>query len=686
MNRVRRLVRLFAAVALPLSAAAQDGSFLLQKTRVHVQTGAAAPAPLAAGGAVFLAEAPGLGGPPLATDATVTPPGGAARALTYSVPEDVFRFSAAADTPEALSAAYPAGTYAFLLNTGFGVPIEGAADLGADAFPPAPQVGNFAAAQAVDAGADFTVTINLIPGATAEDRLAVELWRGGARQFTDTLAGNDTEYFIAADTLAAGTAYELRLRLAQLETTMAGEMPVDAGFASETRLPLVTRAGGGGGDTTPPALVVVSPPNGATNVNPFSPVAFVFSEAMDPAKIAVQWGGAADPARFGYSWQAGGTTLLCTHTGGFPDGAVTWTLNATAGAPGNFRDVAGNELPRAAGAFTVGAGGGLPGCEDASPVEQAGFTFFKQVHHRQAGPGAPQPDAEAGAAMYSVISPSVVAPPTVGGYTLEFPAPPAAPPRELRVYEEPPFGGFALLAEQFGTQAELDAAFPAQDYALQARDFTQPDAQQVVEQVVFTLPAAAYPPVPRVTNYDAAQAVNAAADFTLGWEAFTGATTNDALSLLLEDAEGNAVFEAPDACAGRPLPATATAVTIPAGTLASNRTYTASLTFFRVAGQPGPFLGATGVVASAQITRLPLKTTGGGGPAAPPVLRGFAPAGAGQFSVTVETTPGRPLTLERTAALGQPFTPLLSTNPPASPVTLTVPAAGAAGFLRGRVD
>jgi hypothetical protein len=590
-----------------------------------------------------------------------------------------------ADTPAALGAAFPAGTYAFLLNTGFGTPLAAAPALGADAFPPAPQVVNYAAAQAVDAGVDFTVNLALIPGAAPEDVLAVELWRGGARQFADVLAGTDTEYFIAAGSLAAGAAYELRVRHARLATTADGDLPAAAGFASETRLPLVTRAGGGG-DTTPPTLGGSSPMNGATNVNPFSPVAFVFSEPMDTAKIAVQWGGAVDPAKFTYAWLAGGTALQCSYAGGLPAGAVAWTLNPTNGAAGNFRDLAGNALARTAGGFTVGGGGGGPGCEGGSPVERAGFSFFKQVEHRQTGPGAPQPEAEQPALLFSAVSPAALAPPTVNGYTLEFPAPPAAPPRQLRVYEESPFGGFAFLTESFASQAALDAAFPAQAYALQARDFTAPEAQQVVEQVVFTVPAAAYPPVPRVTNFEAAQAVNPAAAFALNWEAFAGATTNDALTLLVEDAEGNVVFEAPDTCAGRPLPATATAVTLPAGTLATNQAYTAALSFFRVAGQPGPFLGGTGVVALAQVTRLPVRTAGGGGPATPPVLRGLAPAGAGQLAVTVETTPGRVLTLERTAALGQPFTPLLSTNPPASPVMLAVPAAGAAGFLRGRVD
>jgi hypothetical protein len=89
--------------------------------------------------------------------------------------------------------------------------------------------------------------------------------------------------------------------------------------------------------------------------------------------------------------------------------------------------------------------------------------------------------------------------------------------------------------------------------------------------------------VPQVTNWQAAQAVDPTTPFTLQWNPFTGAATNDFVILVIENAGGDVVFRTPLAFDPGALPGTSRSVAIPDGTLDWNATYSGYLQFGKVA-------------------------------------------------------------------------------------------------------
>jgi Calx-beta domain len=83
-------------------------------------------------------------------------------------------------------------------------------------------------------------------------------------------------------------------------------------------------------------------------------------------------------------------------------------------------------------------------------------------------------------------------------------------------------------------------------------------------------PANGLAPV-RIANFNAAQKVDASRDFQVEWEQVIDRTAHDFLSLHVIDSGGDKIFDSGDVLLGQ------TALTIPAGTLQPNRTYTAYL-------------------------------------------------------------------------------------------------------------
>lgn len=655
-----------------LSGLQAQEDLLVAKGRIYSQTSAAAPTPVATSGLLFLAQASDMGD--FATGASVQLPGGSVQALTHFTGEGVYRFTATANTPTALSATYPAGTYQLNLMV-MSVPMTGAGTLAADDFPTPPQVVNYTAAQSIDAAADFDFTFQSLAGATEEQTVQITLLQGSTEIVSDLVSATETTWTLYAETLAADTAYELRLRYGRYETDYSGMLPMSVGFFSETRLAIKT-AGGGGTDTTPPILMASFPADGATNASPLVPISFAFSEPMDPSKTSITWSSLLDPAKFGYSWIDGNQALVCTYTGGLPSGTHTWTLNPVPNGPNNFRDVAGNPLPTTTGSFKVPGGGG---CEGETPIELAGFALFKGLSYVQNGTGTPQTDPEGGGMFLGTYGT-----PLAGGgevnVTLEFPAPPAPLPHTVKTYTQP-FPGYAYLIEEFADQAHLDAAYPNAAYAVQLRNASG----TVTNSATLTFTATSYPPIPHFANFTAAQAVNPAADFTLSWDAFTGTDTNRFITLQILDETGQIVFELPDACASLLLPVTATSAVIPKNTLVTCKTYTARLTFFQLVDQGETLAGKTGVAGADRQTDMPLKTTGCS-TASQPRFLSIKNLGGNLLELKVELTANRPFTLLRGSSPLLHDVTVLTTNPPSSPITLTVPMVGKNASFRGRTD
>ena len=114
--------------------------------------------------------------------------------------------------------------------------------------------------------------------------------------------------------------------------------------------------------------------------------------------------------------------------------------------------------------------------------------------------------------------------------------------------------------------------------------------------------------------------VDAGADFALSWNSFAGAGSSDFLSLVVADGDQE-VFRAPDPCVPLELPVTATSVVIPGGTLESNKTYEASLSFERFSYQStNDVPEMSGFIAFFRTTHFTIDTSPGGptGPARSP--------------------------------------------------------------------
>ena len=131
-----------------------------------------------------------------------------------------------------------------------------------------------------------------------------------------------------------------------------------------------------------------------------------------------------------------------------------------------------------------------------------------------------------------------------------------------------------------GTQSALDAQFPNGDYQL-----TVNTAHDGTHTVAVSLTGDAYPAAPRVVNFDAAQAINASADFVVSWEAMSGGTDTDYIQFQVRDDQDNEVFSSGEL--GKDamhLDGTATGVVIPRGTLQAGRSYSCELMFAKITG------------------------------------------------------------------------------------------------------
>jgi hypothetical protein len=403
-----------------------------------------------------------------------------------------------------------------------------------------------------------------------------------------------------------------------------------------------------------PQLVSVDPPNGATDVATDAEIVFVFDQPMDTSVPLVpslpQFGlvgnyeltGAGQFNFLNGTWSEDGLTLTCTATVPFPaNSTVVWTLNPV-GSTEPFTNEDGTELATVTGSFTVGTGGGGGGDEDCNglPDGWGGYSFFKGARYEQTSTADPVPEMpEPFAIGVSISSPEAGPEVTEASLTL---------PDTSEVPLDGFFGTFFFF-EEFDEESALDTAYPAGAYTLR---FTQSGEPERV--VPMSMPANNVP-VPKIQNYDAAQQINAAEDFTLQWNSFTGADPGeDFLVLTIFDSElAEVVFQAPDFCLPRELAVTATSVVIPSGTLVDGRTYSGSLSFgrgFHISTNDIPDMAGSGNIS--RDTSFDLHAgTGGGGPADPATLSGFQLLGNGNPEFQLAGSAGTTYTIERTSDL-----------------------------------
>ena len=604
------------------------------------------------------------------TAASITPPGGTAKTLVADADSGKFVFNDTATTLAAFSAAYGLGSYNFNYTGQDDGAVTVPINLAADNYPAAPRFSQLGTLTNLDGTVDNTISWEAFVGATAQDaiRLAVfdtngsSVFDTGGPEETQRLDGTATSTVIPADNLEAGK-YTAKLTFYKLVVADSLSYPrTFAGFYSETSCAL-TVASGASSDTTPPTLTFWFPPNNDTVTNSLVPFMFSFDEPMADT-VSIQWSANLTPSAFVYSWQDD-TTLICSYGATLPSNAtITWTLNPVAGATNNFRDLAGNELPANtySGQFFTGK---VP-CNSAtnSLFSTASFFMSKTVNYRQTTAAAAVFDPQEGASFSTITSSSNTA--SSGYVTI-----PTTPTTTTNLdFFTNPLTGLQMgsyLAEVTNSLAAFETAFPAGTYQLGV--FTASGNHVANVPLTDTLP-----PVPHVANFGAIRAVPPNADFTLSWDPIPNANTNDYfINLLVFDSAKQLVFQAPDACVPRALPATASSIVIPQGTLAGGKTYDVSLSFFHTSATnisliPGD---KPGIAGNSRATRFSLVTTTGGTTTGP-TIDSVRKSNGTNVQMQVSFAAGRTLTIATSSDL-KTWTPAFTTNAATSPVSLVIP-------------
>ena len=151
-------------------------------------------------------------------------------------------------------------------------------------------------------------------------------------------------------------------------------------------------------------------------------------------------------------------------------------------------------------------------------------------------------------------------------------------PKKLTRPVEMPIGALREYNEDVPTRALLDKQFPSGTYTVAVNTLTQGTVTESLRMMAEPRFAVAH-----LTNWTAAQSIDASAPFTLRWEPFTNTTSNDYIGVLVSDESGVALFETPEGLEPGALPATATSYEIPAHLLRPDARYGVSLVFGKAA-------------------------------------------------------------------------------------------------------
>ncbi len=173
-----------------------------------------------------------------------------------------------------------------------------------------------------------------------------------------------------------------------------------------------------------------------------------------------------------------------------------------------------------------------------------------------------------------------------------------------------PAGNTAIelkIRETFVNQTAFDSTYPLGNYTFNI--FTPANGNHFP---VLNLPLFSYPGAPHISNFAAAQNLNPNNAFLLQWDAFNGGiNTNGTIWFFITDTNGTQVFSTPNPAIDSlgTLKETATATTIPAGTLQFGRTYFGVLTFFKgLNNNTTDYPGAFGVTLASASTTFAIKT------------------------------------------------------------------------------
>ncbi len=507
--------------------------------------------------------------------------------------------------------AYPNGNYTVAMSTAHDGDPSVTLNLSGDAYPNTPTFLDFSGLSAVNPSETLTLDWTAFSGGGAADFIEVQVSDDSSHTVFMTpaygtagaLNGTATSVEIPADTLTADSYYMVKLtfiKVVTADTTSYSGATGLAGYYKHTTSVLITSAGTGGGDSTPPELLSSTPTAGQFDVPVTSPVSFVFNESMTNAH-SIAWSANVNPAGFTYSWSGDGRTLTCSYGDSFPATAlITWALNP-AGEPQSFMDAAGNPLPEDAysGSFFTSYSSTNPctGYDDG----RGAAGVIKELLYLQDSAASPVPDPETPAVFMAAVTSPTNDP--VLTAKMQVPGGPL-----LTLSNLTGVGKFFMTSEDYASQEALDTARPNGTYVVQLTRTSgaAPSANISV--------SGAYPPIPQIQNYTACQSVDPAADFTVQWNGFAGASEGDIVAFTIMHPASIWSWSAPDPCIPRALPNTATSVTIPADTLESGTAYEATLIYSRMTHSESngiPDIDLTAYLY--RVVRFSIVTTGSSG-------------------------------------------------------------------------
>jgi len=295
------------------------------------------------------------------------------------------------------------------------------------------------------------------------------------------------------------------------------------------------------------------PANGAVNISPGAPVVFTFSAAMNPSATTATFidetaGGESPPVI--PAWSSNNTVLTCTASPQFANNhLIEWSVSGL--------DAMGNALTgTTSGDFTtiMGVNGGS-GTNAYTVSHVAEYWEYEQTNSAPPVLAKKPYVFDAQTALASNLSATSI--------TVTLPTSAVS-----NLVED------ALTPEKYDLNvsttnlATFNSDFPTGNYTFSINGSSP-------QQVTVGLPVFAQPNAPQITDYAAAQSINASQPFTVTWNTFTNGTSADLISF-----EVLGVFQTPNFGQPGALNGTNTSFKIPAGTLQPGTNYSAALGFY----------------------------------------------------------------------------------------------------------
>lgn len=414
-------------------------------------------------------------------------------------------------------------------------------------------------------------------------------------------------------------------------------------------------------------ITSVSPTNGATGVATSAPLVFTFSTAMYTSiteAIFTNGNTLMIPQPSGV-WSGGGTVLTYTSAGGWPaNSTLLWSM---IGFSASFQPLTGTVN----GSFSTGSGGGST---SVGTNQSTLYSLISGDYYQQTSTGAPALNTNT--AYLFLAEASVTSNRNVTNATVTLPGGSIS---NLNSFVSG--NNYSLV---YGTTnlATITNLFPSGNYVF---NVTGPASNTTVTVVMSNTTIMPMPNSPHVNNYTAAQAVNATNNFTLSWDALSGGTSADYISVDIQPLNLDTdLWRTPVYGVAGALNGTATSAVIPANTLLPGSNYTVNLQFTRINVSSNSAYGTS--IDRTALTVFNLATIGG---SAGSLMLTNATYASGSFSFDVSCTAGQTFTLlsaTNPAAASNAWQSLLTTNPAGSKVHYTDSRAATNKmlFYRGR--